>query len=97
MFRTRFVDSALEDLELLQKHEQRYILSMIEHHLVLEPEMPTRKRKPLRPNSLSTWELRLGVFRVFYDVDQQDKIVWVKAVGRKEHNCLLIRGREVAL
>jgi mRNA-degrading endonuclease RelE of RelBE toxin-antitoxin system len=77
--------------------EQRYVVSWIEQQLSLEPVVPTRRRKPLRPNALATWELRLGAFRVFYEVDPQDMIVWIKAVGRKEHNCLLIRGKEVSL
>jgi mRNA-degrading endonuclease RelE of RelBE toxin-antitoxin system len=97
MFETRFVDSALVDLEFLQKFEQRYVVSMIEQHLSSEPATPTRKRKLLRPNALAIWELRLGAFRVFYEVDPQDMIVWIQAVGRKEHNCLLIRGKEVPL
>jgi len=97
MFETRFVDSALEDLEFLKKLEQRYLVSMIEQHLSSEPATPTRKKKLLRPNDLSTWELRLGAFRVFYEVDPQAMIVWVKAIGRKEHSCLLIRGKEVRL
>jgi len=97
MFKTRFVDSAIEDLEFLEKFEQRHVVSMIQEHLSWQPAEPTRRRKPLRPNDLATWELRLGALRVFYDIDQQSKIVWIKAIGRKEHNCLLIRGKEVAL
>lgn len=97
MFETRFVQSAVGDLEFLKKLEQRYVVSMIEQHLSLEPATPTHKRKPLRPNELATWELRLGAFRVFYEIDPQDMIVWIKAIGRKEHNRLLIRGKEVLL
>jgi len=97
MFETRFVDSALEDLAFLQKFEQRYLVSMIERHLSSEPATPTRNRKPLRPNVLANWELRLGPFRVFYEVDPQVMIVWIKAIGRKEHNRLLVRGKEVLL
>jgi mRNA-degrading endonuclease RelE of RelBE toxin-antitoxin system len=97
MFETRFVESALEDLVFLGKFEQRFVVLMIEHHLSLEPATPTRKKKPLRPNDLAAWELRLGAFRVFYEVDPQSMIVWVKAIGRKEHNRLLIRGKEVLL
>jgi mRNA-degrading endonuclease RelE of RelBE toxin-antitoxin system len=97
MFETRFVDSALEDLKFLKKLEQRYVVSMIEQHLSSEPATPTRRRKPLRPNVLATWELRLGAFRVFYEVDPQGMIVWVTAIGKKERNSLLIRGKEVLL
>src|SRR4051794_38344150 len=97
MFKIRFVDSGLEDLEVLKKFEQRSVVSMIEKHLSFDPAEATRRGKPLRPNALATWELRLGVFRVFYEVDPQAMIVWIKAIGRKEHNCLLIRGKEVLL
>lgn len=97
MFETRLVDSALGDLEFLKKFEQLYVIAEVEQHLSLEPAMPTRRRKLLRPNDLATWELRLGAFRVFYEVDPQGMIVWVKAIGRKEHNCLLIRGKEFLL
>ena len=97
MFELRFVDGALKDLEFLKRFEQRYVTGMIEQHLSSEPMTPTRRRKPLRPNELASWELRLGVFRVFYEVDPQDMIVWIKAIGWKEHNRLLIRGKEFLL
>jgi mRNA-degrading endonuclease RelE of RelBE toxin-antitoxin system len=57
----------------------------------------TRNRKPLRPNDLSTWEARVGSHRVFYDVDQINRRVTIKAVGWKEHNRLFIRGEEYHL
>jgi hypothetical protein len=57
----------------------------------------TRNRKPLRPNDLSSWELRVDVNRVFYDVDKDAAKVIIKAVGWKEHNKLFIRGKEYQL
>jgi mRNA-degrading endonuclease RelE of RelBE toxin-antitoxin system len=62
-----------------------------------EPFSATRNRKPLRPNELASWELRIGDCRVFYDVDASKREVLVKAVGRKTHNKLLIRGKEYRL
>jgi hypothetical protein len=41
-------------------------------------------------------ELRIDNYRVFYDFEGDD-IVKVIAVGHKEHNALLIRGRKVEL
>lgn len=32
------------------------------------PLLETRNRNPLRPNETSQWELRIGKYRVFYDV-----------------------------
>jgi mRNA-degrading endonuclease RelE of RelBE toxin-antitoxin system len=92
-----FTESAIEDLRCLRKHEQGIIVDSIEQQLVHEPITETRNRKPLRPNNLSQWELRVDRFRVFYDVSGQDATVIVKAVGWKEHNKLYIRDKEFLL
>ncbi|MGQ0594295.1 MAG: type II toxin-antitoxin system RelE family toxin [Gammaproteobacteria bacterium] len=63
----------------------------IEASLVYQPSVETRQRKPLRPNDLSAWELRVGDFRVFYDVDWQLEVVTIRAIGRKEHDTLYVR------
>ena len=97
MFELRFTDSALEDLRFFKPFEQRFVLEVIEHQLSFEPLTATRNRKPLRANNLSTWELRAGAFRVFYDVDGERGVVGIQAIGRKEHNRLLIRGKEFIL
>ena len=65
MFETTFTESAYDDLCYLEKFEQGIILDGIEKQLSVEPATPTRKRKPLRANELSDWELRIGKFRVF--------------------------------
>lgn len=96
MFQVELTSSAVEDLRYLKRFEQRFVLDAIEQHLSFEPTTPTRSRKALRENELSEWELRIGDFRVFYDVDD-NRLVRVKAVGWKEHNRLLIRGREFVL
>jgi mRNA-degrading endonuclease RelE of RelBE toxin-antitoxin system len=97
MFELVFTESALEDLRFLKKADQNVVLDAIERQLSAEPLAQTRNRKPLRPNDLSFWEIRVGVHRVFYDVDQDKGVVTVKAVGRKEHNKLFIRGKEYQL
>ena len=64
MFETRLTESAYDDLSYLQKFEQSLILDAIEEHLSTEPAAQTRRKKPLRPNELSDWELRIGKYRV---------------------------------
>ncbi len=59
-----------------------------------EPDRETRNRKPLEPNALADWELRIGDYRVFYDIDIAGTTVKIKAIGHKEHNRLVIRGKE---
>jgi mRNA-degrading endonuclease RelE of RelBE toxin-antitoxin system len=95
--RVEFTEDAFLDLKHLRRHEQRTILAAIEKQLEVAPMKPTRNRKPLRPNDLSTWEVRVGKYRVFYDVVEEGKRVVIKAVGWKEHNRLFIRGEEFQL
>jgi hypothetical protein len=58
----------------------------------------TRNRKPVRPNELAAWELRLGALRVFYDVlTEPDSVVVIRAIGVKVHNRVFIDNRETSL
>lgn len=96
MFDIDFTSSAIGDIRYFRKAEQNIIVDAITQNL-LEPLRPVRNRKSLESNELSEWELRIGRYRVFYDVDEIDKVVLVKAVGWKEHNKLFIRGKEYKL
>jgi mRNA-degrading endonuclease RelE of RelBE toxin-antitoxin system len=74
----------------------------IREQLAYTPATETRNRKPLEePASFgATWELRFGpknLFRVFYDVNHEEKTVSVLAFGVKEGNRLFIGGEEFEL
>lgn len=97
MFRIEFTGGALGDLDYFRKAEQAIIMRRIEASLVDQPSVETRQRKPLRPNDLSVWELRVGDFRVFYDVDLQLGVVTIRAIGRKERDRIFIRARRYDL
>lgn len=97
MFTLQLSDNALDDLKSLKKNDRVLILDSIQKSLDHEPLSETRQRKLLRPNPLSQWELRIDCFRVFYDVDLDAQVVIIKAVGWKDHNTLLIRGKEFQL
>lgn len=97
MFEIEYTQEALGDLNSFRKSEQKYILDEIDAQLVYEPNVPTRNRKCLRPNSLSEWELRIDRFRVFYDVQEAVRIVKVEAIGHKVGNRLFIHGQEYEL
>jgi mRNA-degrading endonuclease RelE of RelBE toxin-antitoxin system len=73
------------------------IVDAIDDQLIYEPHLETRNRKLLESNPLGAWELRIGRYRVFYDVDTVARLVLVKAVGWKEHNILYIRGKAYVL
>lgn len=97
MFQLEVTGSARDDLRFLQPFEQRRILDALAQQLLNEPLTATRHRKPLRPNDLSTWELRVGKYRIFYDVEEERATVRVKAIGWKDHNRLFLRGKEYLL
>ena len=94
MVEVTFTRSALDDLRHLEKAAQVVVLTAVERQLPAEPLKQTRNCKPLTPNDLSQWELRVGIHRLFYDVDEAKDQVTVKASGWKEHNKLFIRGEE---
>lgn len=86
----------------LERRDHALILDAIAEQLAHEPTQQTRNRKTLRiPNSLNaTWELRCGMnnrYRVFYDVDVEDGVVIVLAVGRKVGSRLIIGHEELIL
>src|ERR1700720_3116203 len=89
-------ESAIEDLDYFRKTERQIISDGIDFFLTHDANVETRRRKPLRPNRIAPWELRIQDYRVFYDFEEDD-IVKVVAVGHKEHNDLYIRGKKVEL
>ena len=97
MFRVELTPETIEDLRSLKKNESRRVFDEIEKQLKHEPATKTRNRKRLRPNKLAEWELRIDRFRIFYDVDDDEKIVKIIAVGFKQGNVLFIHGEEYEL
>ncbi|MEG3839260.1 type II toxin-antitoxin system RelE/ParE family toxin [Microcoleus sp. herbarium14] len=97
MFEIEFTDQAIEDLQWFKKHEQNVIVDGIEANLCYEPTTETRNRKPLRPNNTAEWELRVGLDRVLYNVDQQVKIVSIERIAGKPGNKYIFQGEEEEL
>ncbi|MCI0420368.1 MAG: type II toxin-antitoxin system RelE/ParE family toxin [Acidobacteria bacterium] len=91
MFEIEFTPEALEDLKVFKRTEQAQIVAAIETQLRYQPTDETRKRKRLRANDVANWELRFGRFRIFYNVDREEMIVSIEAVGFKVGNLLFIR------
>ncbi|HJT31592.1 MAG TPA: type II toxin-antitoxin system RelE/ParE family toxin [Pirellulales bacterium] len=96
-FVLEFTQSALDDLAHFRKYEQTLIVDQIEIQLSYEPAVQTRNRKPLEESELAEWELRIGDYRVFYDVNRAGASVKVKAIGYKEHGTFYLRGKEYDL
>ena len=82
-------------MRVLTARRRATVLDGVDEQLVHEPMVETRNRKPMRPNPLAPWELRIGNLRVYYDVEKEpEPVVHIRAVGIKERNRVRI-GKEV--
>jgi mRNA-degrading endonuclease RelE of RelBE toxin-antitoxin system len=97
MFKIELTPEALEDMRLYRKHEKKRIFDEIEKQLKHQPAQETRNRKKLHPNELAEWELRVDKFRIFYDIDECNKLVKIETVGYKQGSKLFIHGEEYEL
>lgn len=71
------------------------VLDTVERKLQRQPDVETRNRKPMRPNPIAPWELRIGDLRVYYDFEvEPEPVVYIRAVGIKQRNKVRI-GKEV--
>ncbi len=96
-----YADEMKEHLRAIETKYHSLIQSEIETQLLHEPDVETRNRKPLkRPIAFGAdWELRLGPenrFRVFYQVNAENREVRVLAVGVKDRSRLFFAGEEFA-
>lgn len=89
MFAILYDEAAEQDLRGLRAYEARRILDEIDDQLTREPTSRSRRRKLLESlvppwNKVRpVWQLRIGDFRVFYDVDEVRREVVVRAIRRK--------------
>ena len=89
---------AEEHLRWLTTRQQRTVLDTVDRQLPNEPNVETRNRKPMRPNPVAPWELRIGNLRVYYEVqDEPEFIVTILAVGIKERDEVRIGGERIKL
>ena len=81
-YRIDYSPDAEDHLRTLTARDQRIIVNTVDRQLVHQPTAETKNRRPMRPNPLATWELRVGNLRV--DVqDTPEAVVLVRAVGIK--------------
>ena len=98
-FTIEFDQEALDQLGAFESKHRGTIKRTLLEQLTTEADKETRNRKRLeRPGPFeATWELRCGVdneFRVFYDVDAENLVVRVHAVGLKLREKLFFGGKE---
>jgi mRNA-degrading endonuclease RelE of RelBE toxin-antitoxin system len=104
MFDIRWDQAAKEDMERmkLRAYDVGQIVDAVAEQLTHQPERESKRKKVIRPgeqlpfeHAEPVWQLRVGEFRVFYDVSKQqigqeaDKlrehegVVAIRAVRRK--------------
>jgi len=89
MFTVEYSEGVLGDLADLRAFDRKAILDQIEVQLTHQPTQETRNKKRLAglippwEHVEPVWELRVGEFRVFYDVNEDESRVIVRAVRRK--------------
>jgi mRNA-degrading endonuclease RelE of RelBE toxin-antitoxin system len=103
-YRIDYSPAAEEHLRALTARQRAIIFDTIDEQLRDQPAIETRNRKPMRPNPLAPWELRIGELRAYYDVhehhvveDKMEPRVLILAVGIKRRNRIIIGGEEVKL
>ena len=89
MFAIRFEVKALAELDCLRAFDRARIIDDVERNLRKEPLVESRRKKVLRGlippwyQVGPVWQLRVGDFRVFYDVDEANGTVIVRSVRHK--------------
>jgi mRNA-degrading endonuclease RelE of RelBE toxin-antitoxin system len=89
MYVIEFADGVKDDLADLSAFDRTQILDRIDEQLTFQPTVETRNRKPLIglvppwDHVEPVWELRIGEYRVFYDVADEVLKVIVRAVRHK--------------
>jgi mRNA-degrading endonuclease RelE of RelBE toxin-antitoxin system len=91
-----FSPSAEVDLDYYEAFEQRGIVDGIKTFLVFDAHVESKRRKRLAENPLAPWELRIGDFRVFYEIEG-DAVIKIVSIGHKHHDKLFIRGERVEI
>ena len=82
----RYADEAVQDLRTIRAFDQRKVLDAIEAHLLHEPTKVSRSRiKKMAQPFWSQYRLRVEDFRVYYDVDPDQRLVTILRILEKGH------------
>ncbi|MFQ5640509.1 MAG: type II toxin-antitoxin system RelE/ParE family toxin [bacterium] len=97
-YHIEYSPDAESHLRTLTARQRAIVLDTVDKQLAHQPTVETKNRKPMRPNLLAPWELRIDNLRVYYDVQDKPKpIVFIRAVGIKQRNELRIGGQVIKL
>lgn len=75
-FEIRYSSEAVKQLETLRAFDSAAIIAEIENVLMVNPTLLSKARvKMLRQPAPTEYRLRVGDFRVFYDVEAANRVV----------------------
>ena len=89
VFRIELNEAAAAEIAALPAFVREQVVEAIPIQLHHQPNVTTRNRKRLRglippwEHLDPTWEIRVGNYRVFYDVDESARVVYIRAVRLK--------------
>jgi mRNA-degrading endonuclease RelE of RelBE toxin-antitoxin system len=89
MYELEYAEGVAEDLKDLRASDRKRILDKIDEQLISNPTEETRNKKilvGLKPpweHEEPVRELRVGKFRVFYDVEEERQRVIICAIREK--------------
>jgi mRNA-degrading endonuclease RelE of RelBE toxin-antitoxin system len=94
-YRIEYDPAAALDLHH-HKQQQSRLRREIDEALAHEPLKDTISNGPMRPNVLAAQRrLRLHPFRVYYDVYEDEELVYVLAVCQKRGSRVFRQGKEI--
>jgi mRNA interferase RelE/StbE len=73
---------AIKEMNLLSKNIQDRIKENIKVTLVENP-FPTGDNDIKKIKGSTFWRLRIGEYRVFFDIDQEDNIVYILSIRHR--------------
>ncbi|MEO8347316.1 MAG: hypothetical protein ABI610_00270 [Acidobacteriota bacterium] len=97
-FRIEYAPATVAHFRALTAMQRSIVLDGVTRHLSIGPIEETRRCKPMRPNPIAPWELRLGNLRVYFNiVSEPGPVIEVLAVGVKDRNVVRIGKKAIEL
>ncbi len=89
-YEVRLGAEAHKELLRLPAYHRTRLIAAMQRELVRRPTLDEKPRKRLAPDpdsgipaTAAVWQLRVGDFRIFYDVDEKSRTVMVQRIARK--------------
>ena len=92
-YRIEYSPDTEDHFRVLTTRQQVTILDTAEEQLQYQPDVETRNRKPMRPNPIAPWELRIGNLRVYYDTKDDPEYVVISEPLESKRGTMLELGK----